>query len=841
MRSSNARKLLTAVALTALAWTAPGLRAQGAIHFDIPAQSLADSLREVGSRANVNVLFDPPLVAGFQAPALSGQLTTVEALSLLLAGTQIHYEFLNDRTVVLSPAPATDKDNRGLKTLKWPRDTSSEPDKLASPEAALRSRASSPEAAAGPEAPVSLEEIVVTAQKRSERLLDVPMSISVVTGEALARQGAMSLLDIASTVPGMSTAQFSPGQNRVQLRGISSLQGLPTVGQYLDEIPLNVEGGFPTYGADIRFIDLQRIEVLRGPQGTLYGEGSMGGTIRYLTHDPDLKSPAFTLDGALAIVTDGSQLYRTNIVANLPLVSDVLGIRLAGGYERSPGWIDYPALGRSDVNDGTSKTARLKTLWRPSDDFTAELLLLYQDTDQSADSLGNQSRVAPFLIATPYIDRNRLGSLVLNYDAGAFTVLSATGLMSRTSNQTLDYTTLLGNFYQMLGVSPNSTQYPHTISARALFEFKSISEEIRFASDSAGPLVWTAGLYYRDYWENGTVRSVATPDPLPFALLDDGSADESRSVAVFGQLSYHFAPKVEATVGLRYFRDDRSIPGGPEGSELGQPVVTLAQDATFTSINPRLVASYRPDGGTLLYLSAAEGFRSGGMNGSSVALAGCPFPVNFDPEKLWTYELGANLSRLDGRVTIQAALYYNDWKQIQELQYCPGLAALGPQTISGGRAKGTGFDLQVSLRPLSSLSLALTGSYNNSYYRDDSAAHIAGDRVDFVPRWTAAVSGDYDFKWCVGIGGRAHLDYQYTGAWSVALRNQLATPTGAAFSDAYALLNARVSAVFGKWEVAVFGQNIADVNKRAIPQYGGYLAQTTLQPRTLGIGLRYNY
>src|SRR6185437_13391728 len=380
-----------------------------------------------------------------------------------------------------------------------------------------------------------------------------------------------------------------------------------------------------------------------------------------------------------------------------------------------------------------------------------------------------------------------------------------------------------------------------TIAAHALLNFKSFSEEIRFASRSAGALVWTAGLYYRDYRESGIDYSVATPNPLPFALLDTSSADRSRSAAVFGELTGHLTTQLQTTLGLRYFRDQRSIPTGAQGSEFGVPHVAIPQAATFTSVNPRWVLSYRPRSDTLVYLSAAEGFRSGGMNSASAALAGCAFPVNFDPEKLWTYELGANLSRMGGRVVVQSAVYYNDWKQIQELQYCPGLAALGPQTISGGKATGTGTDLQVSLRPSGSVSLSLSGSYNNSYYQDDSAAHLAGDRVDFVPRWTGAAGFDCDFHWTSRIGGRAHLDYQYTGAWSVALRNQLVTPTGAVYSDAYGLLNARLSALFSRWEVALFGQNIADTNKRAIPQYGGYLAPTTLKPRTVGIALRYNY
>src|SRR5262249_5032069 len=153
---------------------------------------------------------------------------------------------------------------------------------------------------------------------------------------------------------------------------------------------------------------------------------------------------------------------------------------------------------------GVSKTARLKTLWKVSDSFSVTLLLMDQDTDQNSNNLGALDRTAPFLLLTPYIDKNRLGSLELNFDAGPFTILSATGYMDRTSNQTLDFTTLLGPFYAIFGVPPTSPQYPKTVAANATFDFRSWSEELRFASKGTGPFKWTAGVYYRDYWETGT-------------------------------------------------------------------------------------------------------------------------------------------------------------------------------------------------------------------------------------------------------------------------------------------------------------------------------------------------
>lgn len=671
----------------------------------------------------------------------------------------------------------------------------------------------------------TLEEVIVTAQRREQKILDVPMSITALTGESLTRQGAASLLDLASVVPGMSTVEFSPGQNRVQLRGISSMNGKPTVGTYLDEMPLNVEGGFPSYGADIRFIDLERVEVLRGPQGTLYGEGSMGGTIKYVTRAPNLDQASIGFDTTFGSVTDGSNLYRGNVVVNLPVVEGVFAVRLAGGYEQSPGWIDYTATGNKDANEGTSETGRLKALWKVSESFTASLMLMAQNTDQEANNLGNiRTRTSPFAIESPYIDKNRLASLVLNYDADAFSVMSATSYMRRTSDQSLDFTSLLPPVLLAIGFDPAVVAGIDSISAQQYFEFKGLTQELRFASRGEGPFTWTGGLYFRDYDQEGWNRTVTLPS-IGFELLTGvPQSSNSQAQAVFGEVNYAFTNRFDVTLGLRYEREKR------ESAE--------AQKAEFSSVNPRLVLSYRPADGVLVYASAAKGFRSGGMNGLQQP-PGCNFPPAYDPEKLWTYEIGSNLSMAGGRVVVQTAVFHNDWDEIQVLQYCQ--ASIGTLVGNGGKATGTGLDLQVTLRPLDGLTLALSGSYNDSEYKDTSATHWAGDPIDFVPEFTASVSGDYDFNWTASLPGRIHLDYQYTDQFSIALRNLLVTQGGAANSDAYGKLNARVSVMRGDWEFALFGTNLTDVNKQSVPLYAGYLLPTTMMPRTVGIGIRYNY
>lgn len=681
-----------------------------------------------------------------------------------------------------------------------------------------------------------LEEIVVTAQKRTQRLLDVPMSITALTGDSLARQGATTLQDIASTVPGLSTLEYAPGQSRTQLRGISSATGAPTIGLYLDELPINVDT--VQLGADVRFIDLERIEVLRGPQGTLYGEGSMGGTIKYVTRPPDLTRSTLGFDTAFGSVADGSELYRANLIVNMPVVADKFGVRFAGGFEQSPGWIDYPLIGARDVNEGRSKTARLKSLWQVSDALKASLLLAYQHSDYDSQAFADAQRTAPYLVLQPSKDENRLANLVLEYDAGPFTILSSTGYLDRDTFARSDVTGFFAPIYTApppfgFGLPPGSVA---TVTLDGANGFKATSEELRVASNGATRLSWTAGVYYRDYEDSIDSRSNTTPNPLPMEVLTSELDRTSEQFAVFGEAGYKVTSTFETTVGLRYFRDERSKSGS--GSNFGLPAPEPTGNETFTSVNPRLVLTYRPTQDRLFYVSGAKGFRSGGFNLVAARPPGCNLPDAFDPENLWTYEIGSNLTFADGRAVVQAAVYRNDWKDIQVSQFCPGGQAL--QTTNAGKASGAGVDLQLTLRPYDSLSIMLAGGYNDSQYDETSASHNEGDSVDFVPKFSASISGDYSFQWAAGFPGRFHLDYQYVDDFSISLRS-FAGSQPLVSSDAYGRLNARLSILSGAWELALFGQNLADTNKVVMPPIGVLLVPVSMQPRTIGIGLRYNY
>jgi outer membrane receptor protein involved in Fe transport len=707
---------------------------------------------------------------------------------------------------------------------------------LAAPASAQSSGASG----AGAGSADTLEEIVVTAQKREEKLLDVPMSITAVTGRALEERGVTTLQEIASTIPGLSMLEYSPGQQRIQIRGISAATNSPVIGLYIDELPINLDS--TQQGLDVRFLDLDRIEVLRGPQGTLYGEGSMGGTIKYVTRDPNLEQASFGFDSAFGSVADGSELYRGNFIANLPLIADRLGVRIVGGYERSPGWVDYPLAGGEDVNEGESTTLRVKGLWQATDRLIASLLLMYQDSSYDSQGFADADREAPYLIDQPYSDETTLASLVLEYDAGPLTVLSATGYVDRTSEAAFDVTGFFAPIYTFpppfgFGLPPGSVR---TVELRGDSEYEILTQEIRLASSGDAALEWTLGAYYRDYEESLASESETTPNPLaPLQVLDALLERSSRQFAAFGELTYAWTEQFGTTLGLRYFRDERDRRGF--SANFGFPLPEPLDEETFTAVNPRVVFSYSPEDDRLFYASASKGFRSGGFNLVGSRPPGCNVPVDYEPEKLWTYELGSNLSFGEGRVVLQSAVYHNDWKDIQVSEFCPGSQLT--QTSNVGAASGTGVDVQLTLRPTDTLDVVLSGGYTDSQYDDTSASHREGDQIDFVPEFTFGASIDWAFRWGSTLPGKLHVDYQHTDAFTIALRNfaNPVNPDGISASDSLGRLNARLALEAGDWEIALFGQNLTDEDGAVMPPIGVLLVPVSPQPRTVGVGLRYNY
>ena len=663
------------------------------------------------------------------------------------------------------------------------------------------------------------ENVTVTAQKREEQILDVPASITAVAGKSFEQMGITNIKDIAATVPSLSITEDAPGHQRAQIRSISSPLGLPTIGVYLDEAPINLDAAGS--GTDVQMIDLERVEVLRGPQGTLYGEGSMGGTIKYVTRDADTTTTGGMVDGGYGTVSNGTATYRGSLVLNVPVVKEKFGLRIVAAESRAPGWVDYPALNEEDVNTGVSKLLRVKGTWIASDTVTASLLLQGQDADFDGQNYSDPDGTAPFKIAQPVQTKSKIANLVINWDAGAFTLLSSTSYMNRTDNNVYDYSLVFGYFV------PYDTMAWVGSSDADVW-----SEEVRLASKGTGKLSWTAGMFYRDYQANGGGATVMTPAiiPDPYSSFTDTTSKQS---AVFGEISYAFAKKLSATLGARYFHDDREQQ--TTTGYFGPPAVGANNSGTFDSTDPRLVLSYRPTEGTLVYASAAKGFRSGGFNDGLPPQ--CTLPGAFKPETLWTYEVGSSASLANGQFVVQGAVYRNDWQDIQTLTLCPGIPIRATGNI--GKAEGTGLDLQLTISPARGLRFTLSGNTNDSHYVGTALAHNDGDQIDFAPKYNYGAAVDWGFHLTQNLPGAFHVDYQKTGSFPI----NFGVYGASVYSDPVDFVNARIGITVATVELYLYGQNLTDQNGAVYPAnpFGGQPSAMRPQPRTVGLGFTWRY
>lgn len=679
------------------------------------------------------------------------------------------------------------------------------------------------------------DDIVVTAQKREQRLIDVPVAVTAIGESELVGRGAAAIEDLQYSVPGMAITQFSPGQQRIQLRGISVFAGLPTVGVYLDELPLN--GETSQLGQDVRLLDMQRIEVLRGPAGTLYGQGAMGGTIRYLTNPVDLNAIGGSANGEIGFVDGGGTDWKLEGAANVPLVTGKVGVRLAGAYQHFGGWVDNPVLGDRNVNDGHALTLRGKLRFNLSDAFDVTLMAQHQELKLGAMNLADDDGNVGDRLPTPTRSRVTLLNALATYDFGEITLLSSTGYIKRKDKQVADMSNVFLPVLETpapfgLGFPPGTFE---SVGLGNVFENEIFMQEVRLSgtSDLFG---WTVGGFFRDSDTSVVSGALVTPDILPpsFDLYSARGTypENSRSWAIFGEAYYKVTPELTATVGGRYFEDRRVQ--NIQSAVFGAVSDDRGRD-TFDSFSPRFNLSWQPTEQVNIYTNVAKGFRSGGFNRTSAGLGIVEVPQSYKPETLWSYEVGGKYQSSDRSFTAELAVYRNEWKDVQSLVFAPGSPV--QFTVNGAKLAGWGVEGAVRYAPVPALVLALTGGWNNMEYRSTTDEHIRGDPADYAPEFTGSASAEYRFE-TGAIPGYFRVDYQYSDAFQVFVRTAQIVP---AKSEKQHVLNARLGFEGDRWNAAIFARNILDKDSEIYPAFGSLFYPARLQPRVIGLSLGFRY
>ncbi|ABQ67298.1 TonB-dependent receptor [Rhizorhabdus wittichii] len=695
--------------------------------------------------------------------------------------------------------------------------------------AALAAGAAQAQAASG-EAP-SGDDIIVTANRQgSQSIQRAALAISAISPNALADKGQGGLADIANVAPSINVQQTQPGVNRVDMRGITTgtisvtnVQDRPLVAIYLDDVPLALQSGNP----ELKVFDLERIEVIRGPQGTLYGAGSMAGTIRYITAKPDTKGFSGSAEGIVSTTAHGNLNYGLRGIVNAPL-SDTLAVRIGGYQGRNAGFIDNTGLGKKNANSDESTQARVAARWTPSPEFTLDASFTFAKLDVNGTNAGYAgfSRYS-YITAVPEVfdDNLKIYNVTGAYDFGFATLSASTSYVDRKTHNTSDY----GDTAALFGI-------PSFVSLGIVDNrVKDFSEEVRLVSAKSDRFNWTVGAYYqktkRHYYQDTPTTDFDSTfgaiigDPT-FNSQTDYQAFQPNDVfsglqnidehqfALFGEATLTLG-KFDLTGGLRYFdfkQDFDLFYSGVAGSLApGQPL-TQAGTEKANGFNPRAVIAYRPQENLMLYAEAARGFRYGGVNqpvpasfcGAALAAAGLTSaPLTFGPDNLWSYTVGEKGQFFDRRVTFNVAAFYVDWKKVQTNR---NLDCGYYFTQNAGKVRSMGLELESRFKLSDALTIGINGSYTDAQANGaiPNAGAVDGDRVPYFPKYTVAANAAYvvpiedgslTFSGDFQMRGNSYTEFNEADP----LRRKI---------PAYQTVNASVTYDRGPWEFSLFGTNL---------------------------------
>lgn len=781
---------------------------------ELPPLTVAEALTRLSEQTGVQVLFPYELVRDKPANPVSGRCTLIEALQILLRGTGLSGG-LSEKGVLTISIVGSEASTNGETTMipnedqqgssrtaslsagapsAWRRFAAAVGALIAS--AGVAGKASAQEVA---QSSGQLEEVIVTAQKREQALLEVPISVSAFTGATLEKIGANQLADFLQTAPGVSLVDSQDGFQSINIRGIASTYGDSPVGYYLDEVSFSLIGN--TVLPSLRTYDLDRVEVLRGPQGTLYGDGSLGGVIRVLTRNPNLSEFEANADltGSQTEHSDGEN-WAAKAMVNVPLVTDKVALRVVATKEDYDGWVDNTLTGQDDFNDREFTTYRAKLRIAPIENLDVVLAAWHHEEEGlSGTSLPDRTSN---LVSNDDRFEYDIYSLTANYDFGPVSLLSATSIMD-WSQFTVG---------ELAGFPTNIDQSQDLVQ-----------QEFRLTSSGEG-FRWTAGAYYREI-ERDTRALYFGQNFIQFS--------DSKAWAVFGEMTWPlFDNKLEATLGLRYFEDERSRRDEPD--LIGQV------ESKFDNVSPRVNIAWHPSDDWMIYGNVGKGFRSGQIQPVvSIIVArsyGIDVPVGIDADEAWSYEVGIKGTALDKRLQLEAAVYYNDWSKLLLNQ------SLGPDgqisaLLNGGTAGVLGVELNAIFIVMPGLSLQAGASVNDAEYKEavPGAGINEGDRIAGVPKttWNAAVT--YERPMTASLTAFARAGVQYTSErFGIGLTS---TP-----SDDLTTVDARLGLEGEHWGAFLFGDNLTDENGALTAIGLGALGQANrYRPRTVGLNLRISF
>jgi iron complex outermembrane recepter protein len=722
-----------------------------------------------------------------------------------------------------------------------------------------------------------LQEVIVTATKRSEKLQDVPIAVSAITSEDIKVRGFTQYADYLNSVPGVFFQDAGPGTSQIRIRGISAAEGgVPsTTATYFGETVTSVltnHGGKP----NLRLVDIDRVEVLRGPQGTLFGASALAGVVRIIPAAPNLTDFEANV-GLRGFTTEHSKdgSYHVEGTVNIPLVQDRLALRVVGYKDDIAGFIDnnspardsvdyssalelpdgtlftpaIPAFSRRDINSEDTWGTRAALTWQASDRLKVDLTYAVQDvtlnsephTMPDAGDYG-QSRALDAFEQGGVGERLSMTTVVVNYDWDTVSLVSASNWSKLKRFYDQDITFLAELSF--------GAPIPWSLQDRSVGDL--FTQEIRLQSRGDGPFHWLAGAFYLKQEADFSQRvpDYSCPACLPtllagqdFALdspMAQFSEEEQRSI--FAEVSYDLTEQWTLGVGARYLEDDlMSLDTAAEGILVGGslPAGDVDKGSAY-EFNPSAYVRFEPSDDLTLYLQAARGFRSGSVNQrlpdecleQAAELGVGPLT---DPDTLWNYEFGVKSQLADGRLGVNAAIYRQKWEGVQLGQTLECGFGVG---VNGGNATNDGVEVELTARPADAWLFNASLSYNTSEFDSvqPGTGFVPGERLPDVPEKNYSVGAQYSFAVGPTWSAFVRADYVYVGQIRLKFNEEVGS------QESFNTTNLRLAFQHEALAIELFGRNLTDergVVTTLQPQFGGY--EILSRPRELGVELRYSY
>jgi iron complex outermembrane receptor protein len=737
-----------------------------------------------------------------------------------------------------------------------------------------------------------VETIVVTATKRPEDVTKVPLSVTVINGEALEEQHIVTFADLTRAVPNLSFSGGAQGGgsglSNIELRGISSQAGSATVGIYLDDVSMSTRNLYSLGSAEPKFFDIDHIEVLRGPQGTLYGASSMGGTIKFVSNQPNAATTESSFSAELSKTENGGWNSLVSGVYNTPIIPGQLALRMGVMAGRTSGYIDQVSQAdptqviAKDINSEKDLVFKAAMKWTPNGQLSVTPSVFYQyvksdglDVSHLTDISGNPlpPNRTDQLLREPGTDKLLVPSLTIAFDTGRADITSVTSYFKRDFNRQQDGQAANSEFFGCCLIGPSPAGLAEAVNAlpsAVLLDntARQFSQELRIASkayEGRGlPLVWLAGVYFSDlktkvadnepvFGINATfarfgastadanVLSGAFPNDFPNdnAYFSERRYKESQG-SFFGEATYYLTPSLRLTAGGRYLYAKETLDRDGNFYFANGPVHS-SFTGKYHKLTPKVALSWDVAPTHTVFATAAEGFRLGGAN-REIPLSICgaellnvyhltASPGTFDSDSLWSYELGTKSRFLDNRLSINASAFVVKWKNIQQdIQ----LACTFDFEGNFGKATSKGVEIEARARVTSDLTLGFFGGTTHATF-DAPVPSInvdAGAELLGVPKWNAAVNGEYRFFTGSSVGGYFRAAVRWVG------------PSRGSFDPAnpdysrpsYKTVDASIGTTYQAWDVSLFAKNL--LNDQTIVQrpFVQFLTEALRQrPRTIGV------